>query len=462
MRVLFIYSDVNVKGGAKSYHFGLGILSAVLREKGHDTRLYYMFDKFDTSPLVEIIEDFKPSLIAATSDSSQFRYIQKIFKDVMPFGIFTICGGPHVSLNPRALEETEGLRAICVGEGEGAILELVDSIENGKDLREIRNLCIKTDGDIIRNPMRPFIQDLDSLPFCDREIFDYQSVIASDYDRAVFMLSRGCPYKCTYCSNHALRELQQGPYVRFRSVESSIEEIKSVLSRYRARSIFLADDVFTLNRDFVKEFCERYKKEIGIPFEVTTRVETASEDMFGWLKEAGCTRVAMGIESGNEWLRTNILSRRMTNEQLIKAFRLAREAGLKTKSYNIVGFPGETEEMFEDTVRLNAEINPDSHVCYIFNPYPGTKLHGYSLEKGYFSDTPVEEFVSRTDTPLNLPTFSREKILKAYRNFSYRVYKKISIRKAIVYKIYYSRFGEKLIRILDPVKKWVRRIAMDR
>jgi radical SAM superfamily enzyme YgiQ (UPF0313 family) len=212
----------------------------------------------------------------------------------------------------------------------------------------------------------------------------------------------------------------------------------------------------------VKEFCERYKKEIGIPFEVTTRVETASEDMFGWLKEAGCTRVAMGIESGNEWLRTNILSRRMTNEQLIKAFRLAREAGLKTKSYNIVGFPGETEEMFEDTVRLNAEINPDSHVCYIFNPYPGTKLHGYSLEKGYFSDTPVEEFVSRTDTPLNLPTFSREKILKAYRNFSYRVYKKISIRKAIVYKIYYSRFGEKLIRILDPVKKWVRRVAMER
>lgn len=461
MRVLFIYSDVNVKGGAKSYHFGLGILSAVLKEKGHDTKLYYMFDKFDIAPLIEMIEDFKPSLIAATSDSSQFRYIQKIFKETEPFGIFTVCGGPHVSLNPRSLEETEGLSAICIGEGEGAILELVDSLENGKDLREIRNLCIKSDGGIIRNPMRQFIQNLDSLPFCDREIFDYQSVIDSDYDRAVFMLSRGCPYRCTYCSNHALRELQQGPYVRFRSVESSIAEIKSVLSRYRVRSIFLADDVFTLNKEFVKKFCERYKKEVGIPFEVTTRVETASEDMFGWLKDAGCTRVAMGIESGNEWLRQNILNRKMTNEQIIKAFRLAKEAGLKTKSYNIVGFPGETEEMFEDTVRLNAEINPDSHVCYIFNPYPGTKLHGYSLEKGYFSDTPVE-FVSRTDTPLNLPTFSRENILKAYRNFSYRVYRKISLKKAIMYKIYYSRFGERLIRFLDPIKKLVRTIAMDR
>lgn len=462
MRVLFIYSDVNVKGGAKSYHFGLGILSALLKENGHDTKLYYMFDRFDTAPLIEMIENFKPSLIAATSDSSQFKYIQRIFKEVKPFGIFTICGGPHVSLYPKALEETEGLNAICVGEGEGAILELVDALKNGKDYREIKNLWIKSDRDVIRNPMRPFIEELDSLPFCDREVFDYQSVIDSDYDRAVFMLSRGCPYRCTYCSNHALRALQDGRYVRFRGVENAISEIRSVLSRYRAKSIFLADDVFTLNRDFVKKFSERYKKEIGLPFEVTTRVETASEELFLWLKNAGCTRVAMGIESGNEWLRTGILNRKMTNEQIIKAFRLAREAGLKTKSYNIVGFPGETEEMFEDTVRLNAEINPDSHVCYIFNPYPGTSLYEYCKKEGFFNENIKDEFVSRTDTPLNLPTFSREKILNAYRNFSYKVYKKTSFKKAIIYKIYYSRFGEKLIRILDPVKKWVRMIAMDR
>lgn len=462
MRVIFIYSDVNVKGGAKSYHFGLGILSALLKEKGHETFLYYMYDKFDTAPLMERIKTFKPSLIAATSDSSQFRYIQRIFKEVMPFGVFTICGGPHVSLYPQALEETEGLNAICIGEGEGAILELVDALENGKDYREIKNLWIKSDGYVIRNLQRPFVEDLDSLPFCDREVFNYQSVIDSDYDRAVFMLSRGCPYRCTYCSNHALRVLQEGRYVRFRGIESSIAEIKSVLSRYRAGSIFLADDVFTLNRDFVKKFCERYKKEIGLPFEVTTRVETASEDMFRWLKEAGCVRVAMGIESGNEWLRENVLNRKMKNEQIIMAFRLAREAGLKTKSYNIVGFPCETEDMFEDTVKLNANINPDSHVCYIFNPYPGTKLHEYCKEHNLFRDSRDEDFVSRTDTPLNLPAFDRKKILRAYRNFSYNVYKKSSLKKALIYKVYYSRFGERLIRVLNPIKKWVRKIAMDK
>lgn len=462
MRVLFIYSDVNVKGGAKSYHFGIGILSAVLKQRGHETALHYMYDSFDLDGLLRKIKEFNPGLIAATSDSTQFRYIQRIFSEIRYLKIFKICGGPHVSLAPHSLEDTDGLDAICRGEGEGAIVELVEALESGRDYRNIQNLYVKDNGRIIKNPMRPFIQDLDSLPFCDREIFDYQAVIDSDYDRAVFMFSRGCPYRCTYCSNHALRELQEGAYVRFRSVESSIREIKDVLSRYRAKSLFLADDVFTLKKDFVRDFCKRYREEIGLPFEVTTRVETASEDMFRWLKDAGCTRVAMGVESGNEWLRENVLNRKMTNEQIIRAFRLAREVGLKTKSYNIVGFPCETEEMFEDTIALNAEINPDSHVCYIFNPYPGTKLHEYCEENNLFSDDPHKDFVSRTDTPLDLPTFPRKKILNAYRNFSYKVYKKSSLRKALIYKIYYSRFGERLIRILDPIKKWVRRIAMER
>lgn len=461
MRVLFVYNDINVKGGAKSYHFGVGILAAILRQKGHDIKLHYNYDKFRIEDFIETVRSWKPRIVAFTSDFSQFPYIQKMCKALEGEDVFTIAGGPHPSLYPKCLEETEGLDSICIGEGEGAIVDLVEGLEKGEDINNIMNLWIKKDGQIIKNPNRVFIKDIDSLPFCDRELFDYQNVINSDYDRAVFMMSRGCPFSCTYCGSPAMGKLQDGGYVRFRSVDNGLEEIKHVLSRYKAKSIFFADDVFTINSRYIEDFSRRYKSEIGIPFEVTTRVESSGYEMFKNLKDAGCWRVAIGIESGNEWFREKYLNRRMKNSQIIKAFRDARQAGLVTKSYNIVGFPFETKEFFKDTIGINAEINPDTHVCYIFNPYPGTRLHDICVEnsfldKGYYE----HKFVHRTDTPLRMPQFTRREILSSYRNFSFNVYKHSSLLKAIIYKIYYSGFGEQLIRLSDPVKKFVQRLVM--
>jgi radical SAM superfamily enzyme YgiQ (UPF0313 family) len=353
------------------------------------------------------------------------------------------------------------LDAICIGEGEGAISDLVDKLEKGEDISAIQNLWIRNNGKIIKNPCRPFVQDIDSLPFGDREIFDYQSVVDSDYDRAIFMLSRGCPFNCTYCGSPAMGRLQSGKYVRFRSVDNGLKEIKFVLERYKAKSIFFADDVFTTDKRYVEEFSHKYKKQIGIPFEVTTRVESSTLEMFQQLKDAGCWRVAIGLESGNEEFREKYLNRRMKNSQIIKAFADARQAGLVTKSYNIVGFPFETKEIFKDTIDINAKINPDTHVCYIFNPYPGTKLFDICVENnfldsGYFR----HEFIHRTDTPLRMPQFSRKDILSAYWNFSFNVYKHTSLIKALIYKMYYSKFGEKLIRLCDPFKKLIQKFIM--
>jgi len=155
------------------------------------------------------------------------------------------------------------------------------------------------------------------------------------------------------------------------------------------------------------------------------------------------------------------LNRKMTNKKIIQSFDDARKAGLKTKSYNIVGFPYETREMHMETVALNQMINPDSIVCYIFNPYPGTALFDISLKEGFLSQGFMDDdFISRTDTPLSMPQFPRKDILNCYRNFAYNVYKVTSIKKAIIYKAYYSRFGEGLIRLLDPVKKPIQRLAM--
>ncbi len=465
MKILFVYNDINVKGGARSYHFGVGILSAVLKARGHSTRLFYDYETFNLPGFLAAVKEYGPDLVAFTSDYTQFSHVQRMSAELKKTGYrgLTIAGGPHPSLYPDCLQEAPGLDAICIGEGEGAISDVAERLERRQPITDVSNLWVRTPGGIVRNPPRPFIADLDTIPFGDRELFDYQKIIDSDFDRALFMLSRGCPFNCTYCGSPAMGKLQQGKYVRFRSVDNGLDEVAQVLGRYRVSSLFFADDVFTMDKTYVAEFARKYKERFAIPFEITTRVESSSYEMFAALKEAGCWRVAIGIESGSETFRRERLNRRMSNEEIKQAFADARRAGLLTKSYNIVGFPFETWQLYEETVRLNREIDPDTHVCYIFNPYPGTKLYEESLAHGFLDrDYAKHTFVHRTDTPLRMPQFTRSQILKAYRNFSFKVYGTRAPLKALAYKVYYSRYGERLIRLGDPLKKLLQRLVMER
>jgi len=465
MKVLFVYPDINVKGGALSYHFGIGSLSAVLKKAGHEAALQYLYGSYDIKPLLEKVEQFEPGILAITAVSFQYKYIKKIIAEIKRiYGskIFIICGGPHISLAPWELEKTEGLDAICIGEGEYPLLELADKLQSGNDITNIENIWVKKDGKIYQNPNRSLISDIDSLPFGDRELFNYQEIVNSDYDRAIFMCSRGCPYSCTYCCNSGLRDLQKGKYVRFRSIENVIAEIKEVISNYHVKYIYLNDDVFTENREYVSKFCTIYKEEIGYPFELNTRVEHLTCDMLQSLRDAGCYRVAMGIEQGDEKFRREILNRRMSNEKIEKAFELTKKAGIRTKSFNIVGFPFETYDIHMETVKINRKVQPSSLVVYVFEPYPGTPLYDMCI-KNHFIEEDMQDidFISRTDTTLNMPDFTRKQILKCYRNFAWRVYRGKSYKKALLHKIYYSKYGELLIRLLSPFKKIVRKFAMD-
>lgn len=462
MKVLFVYTDIDVKGGARSYHFGLGILSSVLKAANHETELHYMFDKFDPAAFEAHIDRFRPDILAYTADSTQIRNVGKLIGMMKEKGIYQVAGGVHPSLYPKTLEQIDGLDAVCTGEGEKPFLDFVNARERGEDFTAIPNMNVKMeDGTIKVNIRGSFINNLDDIPFGDRDMFNYPEVIASDYDRATVMMSRGCPYKCTYCGAPAMGNLSEGKYTRFRSVENGIAEIKEIVDKYNVKSIFFADDVFTIDRKYVKAFSEAYGKEIGLPFEVTTRVEASTYETFSYLRDAGCTRVAMGVESGNEEFRKKVLNRKMSNKKIIEVFHAAKKAGLKTKSYNIVGFPHETVEIHMDTVKINREMEPDSLVCYIFNPYPGTRLYDMSIEAGFLpADYLEKEFISRTDTPLTMPDFTREQVLDCYHNFAYNVYKEKSPMRALLYKAYYSRYGERLIRLLDPIKKPIRKLAM--
>lgn len=465
MKVLFVYPDINVRGGALSYQFGIGMLSAMLKARGHQCRLHYIFGAYSAKGLQREITAWRPDLIAFSAVSPQYRYVRQLFRDLQPFPAFTILGGQHATLAPECLAEIQGLDAVCIGEGEYPILELADALaaknEGRPPDRGIKNIWFKAGEEIIRNATRPFIENLDALPFPDRELFDYQKIIDSDFSTALFMFSRGCPYDCTFCSNHALRLKQPGRYVRFRSVESALAEIRQVTARYRMQTLYFNDDCFTAQKSFLDEFCERYPREFKLPFDINARPETLTADICRRLKSAGCRRVSIGIECGDEKFRREVLGRKQSNERIVAAFAACRSAGLKTKSFNIVGFPRETPAVFRETVNLNRVIQPDSVIIGVFEPYPGTRLAEVCLQEGFLGAGATEAcFVGRRDTVLNMPQFPRAQILRCFRTFAFEVYRRHAPLKAWFYRVYYSPAGEALIRLLTPMKSFVRRFVM--
>lgn len=462
MKILFVYTDINTMGfGGMSYHFGIGMLSAVLKQSGHETRLFHAQNKSQLKRIFKEVDSFKPDVIGFTSDTSQIGYVKETLLALRKLNVFTILGGCHASLYPNCLAETEGLDAICVGEGEETLQDLMDVLGRNGDVNNVRGLWTKrSTGKIVSNPTRPFILDLDALPFSDYDLFDFQSIINSNFGRVLFMLSRGCPFTCTYCSGPALSRLQKGRYVRFMSIERALDEIRYVKSKYRFEAIMFVDDTFTSDKEYVFEFCTRYKKSINIPFEVNARVETISGDLLKALREAGCFRISMGVEHGNEDFRVNVLGRKMSNDQIIQAFTMIKEAGIACKSFNMVGLPFETKLLHKSTIELNKQIKPEAHVCTIFQPYPGTKLYDICKENDFldYNGRTFEAFSWR-GTPLSMSDFPPTMIVKCHRNFSYKIYKDDSLFKALIYKLYYSFCGEKLVRFFSPIKGSVRKIV---
>ncbi len=415
MKVLFIYPDVGTLIPA-DYQHGLGVLMAVLKKAGHEAGLIYAHDELERGDLIGKVRAFDPGLVAFTSVSSQFqraaRYAEWI-KDSER--VPTVIGGVHATLSPEEVMARPGFDMLCRGEGEEALLELADGLEAGHDVSGLANLWVKRGGDVVRNKVRPLIRDLDELPFPDRGPFDFERILEGKDGACSMLMGRGCPYDCAYCANEGLRALYKGggQYVRTRSVDSVLEEMRSLLERYDVKKWEFNDDVFTLKKNWMMEFLDRYPREFSLPFDVNVRVETADRASLFALKKAGCEQIRVGVESGSDRVRAEIMGRRMPRESIISVFRNAEEAGLKTWSFNMVGLPGETEEDAMQTVRLNDELGPDQMQVSVFNPYPGTRLYDLCLERGVISDDSRDGYFL-PESALKLPEFHPDAIKRVH------------------------------------------------
>ncbi len=307
----------------------------------------------------------------------------KRLKEAFPNALM-VMGGPHPTYFPEIVQE-DGLDAICRGEGEGAIVELANSVEAGSDFSGIENLWVKTDGEVKQNPLRPLDQDLDSIASPDREFYHrYKSVRI--YPSKLFIASRGCPFDCSFCFNHSLKKMYEGKgrYVRHRSPENVVEEIAKVKADWKwLKTPYFADDSFLLNRNWVHQFCELYRKRIGLPFLCQIRADLLDDELAEAIKAGGCHLVSLGVESGNDFLREEVLGKTITREQIENAASILKKHKILFRTYNMLCLPGETLDTALQTVALNAKIEVDCPWASIVQPYPRTQLGEYVVEHGF-------------------------------------------------------------------------------
>ncbi len=378
--------------------FGIMTLAAVAKAKGHDVTLAIGSD----SHILKKANEFSPDVIGfSVLTGYQKRYLQlgKMLKQNLNPKPLIVFGGPHATFFPQVVME-EGVDIVCRGEGEGALLDILDAIDNGKDIMGIDNTTIKQNGEVISSPMRPLV-NLDEIPFSDRDIYiDYP--IIHDSDMVTFMASRGCPFNCSFCFNKDMVNMVKGlgSWVRFRSVDNLIEEIEIIQRSKKIRYIDFHDDTFILKRKWLFEFLDAYASKFPIPFTCNVRADLVNLDMAKALKAAGCSRVSFGLECGNESLRNLLLKKSLTDDQIRKAAAFLHQVDIPFFTYNMMGLPGERLEDAFKTLELNIEIGAQCAWTSVFQPFPGTELAEYCLEHG-FLDKPIS-----TDEPVDTHTHS--------------------------------------------------------
>ena len=414
MKIAFVYIDPSYRIMGP-FHIGIASLIAYLRQGGYECLFLHLMGDVDEGEYIDFLKKNSPDVVA-------FSVMTNVFPHVAPLALLTkrhsraltICGGVHATLSPQEVIAIEGIDAVCLGEGEEALLELCENLSSGKDISGIANLWVR-DEKVHRNPLRPLIENLDSLPFLDREVFPYEDSFDLKFmRRGVFMASRGCPYNCAYCCNHAMKQLYEGDrYIRFRSVESLLQEVEMVARNFpEMEYAVFHDDLLPMKRQWFEDFTRQYRQRIKLPFEMNCHPNLMDREVARMAKDAGCSLIRFGLESGNDHMRRKVLDRHVSTGRIIDAFALCDEMGIKTLSYNMIGLPYEKRPQILDTIKLNARVKPKVMHVSIFYPYPGTKAYEICKREGFLTDKHIDTYYE--DTVLSQKDVSAEQ-LKALR-----------------------------------------------
>ncbi len=361
----------------------LGVLqlSAITKEQGHKSFAASIADGD-----VDVI--FKKNNIDVvafsfmTTEMCQFHALSKHLRQLNP-DIHIIAGGSHPTYYPDIVDDWP-IDAVIIGEGDLSFPEVLDCLENGKDFSHVSGVHTKKR----KNETRHLVEDLDSLPFFDRELLSDKNPYKYIRMKSFFG-TRGCPYRCSYCFNSAYNTMfkGKGSVLRRRSAESIVTEIEQVVKNYPTDFIRFGDDTFVMEHDqWVDEFCEKYKKRVGLPFYFLIHPNLVNHGLIKVLKDAGCHSAMMGIESADAELRRKVLDRYVTDETIQKAFKIMKDFDVKVFSNTILGLPSGNAEIDLKSLNFTLDCAPTYSGFTVFTPFPGTELYRYSKENGYLDE----------------------------------------------------------------------------
>lgn len=374
-----------------------GSLSAVLKAAGHETSLAYdpaLFDEriyfhidflarlfSQREKVIRKIVTERPDLVAISVFSDNYQWALAIAEGVKKrIDVPIILGGVFATNCPETVIASPFVDIVCVGEGEAPMLELCDSMRRGEMDYGIKNLWFKKDGEVVSNPCRP-LQNLDDLPPFDKEIFEDDIRIA---DRYYTLASKGCICACSYCSQSFYKEFHGRKDGRRKSVDLLIDELVAAKEKYDFRLVDLEDNILFSNLRWFREFAGKYVERVGVPYICMGHPLCVSDEVARLLKQSGCYRLQLGIQSMDEENRKTFLHRPETNERITKCFAHLDRHGVQYSVDHIFGLPNERDkEHLRDAASAYSQCEMIHKInCFFLTCFPKTPMVQYAIEHG--------------------------------------------------------------------------------
>lgn len=380
---------------------GISLLSAIARQQGHKVNLAYSASLFndrfnleipalgkffdDRSEVIKAIERQQPNVIAFSPLTSTYQWSLQVAQEAKQLNpnIKTIFGGVHASAVPQLLLQQPAIDFVVVGEGDVAFSKILETVDNNSYNTPIVNTRNRNaEGRVISGIQSAFIQDLDSLPFYDKPLWEDHIRMNDLY---MTMASRGCPYRCSFCFNNFfanLPEEKSGKYVRLRSPQHMIAELKAAKKRYNMRAVDFEDDVFTTSKKWLKDFLDLYRKEINLPFQMLTHPRFMDDDIASWLSNAGCRWVQMGVQSMDDTFKKGSLMRYERGEDIADAIDSMNKYNIGVKVDHMFGLPDEPVTAQENALSMYAQHPPIRINTFWTSYLPGTDMMNEAINTG--------------------------------------------------------------------------------